>query len=181
MTLSRNDYYEYLDAHLNLLYFVGYCTGILDEGTEFEDFLKMDFQQKFRCREALLEEQEELLNAYIGDGTEIPKEQLTILDGFRKNKRGRFILLKCLKKHAVFKDIDDGEFYAVKSLGDSFEHLIPEYPAIFDLNILPFKGKIIYDGFIEGGNVKIGPNMKKSLHDEYMKAKKKNEIITSLD
>lgn len=40
MKLSQKDYYEYLNTHLNLLFFVGYYTGILDEETEFEDFLK---------------------------------------------------------------------------------------------------------------------------------------------
>ena len=52
MKLSRKDYYEYLNTHLNLLFFVGYYTGILDEETEFEDFLKMNFQEKALCREA---------------------------------------------------------------------------------------------------------------------------------
>ena len=34
MKLSQKDYYEYLNTHLNLLFFVGYYTGILDEETE---------------------------------------------------------------------------------------------------------------------------------------------------
>lgn len=181
MTLSQKDYYEYLNTHLNLLYFTGSYTGILDEDMEFNAFLNTNFQTKGACRDAFLEAQEELLKEYIGDGTEIPKEQLTILEGFRKNSIGQFILLKCLSKHAIFKSIDDGNFYAVKALRDSFDELVPDYPAIFELNLIPFKGQIIYDGFIKGGNVKIGANIKKSLHEEYMKVKKNQEIITSLD
>lgn len=118
---------------------------------------------------------------YINDVSEIPEEQLSILEGFRKGIHGQFILLKCLSEHAVFKNIDNGKFYAVKALSDSFEELIPEYSAIFELNILPFKGKIIYDGFIKGGQIKIGANIKKSLIEEYKQAKKNKKIITTLD
>lgn len=181
MTLSKKDYYEYLNTHLNLLFFVGYYTGILDKEMEFEDFLKTNFQTKGLCRDAFLEDLKELLNEYIGDGTEIPKEQLAILEGFQKNITGQFVLLKCLSKYAIFKNVNNGKFYAVKALSDSFDELIPDYPAIIELNLIPFKGQIIYDGFIKGGNIKIGKNIKKSLHEEYMQAKKNNEIITSLD
>lgn len=181
MTLSQNDYYEYLSIHLNLLYFTGYYTGILEEEISFQDFLRMSFQQKAFCRNVFLENQEELLSEYIGDGTEIPNEQLAILRGFRKNEHGQFILLKCLKDHAILKSVDNGKFYAVKALSDSFEDLIPDFPVIFKLNILPFKGKIIYDGFIEGGNIKIGTHIQKSLNEEYVRARKNNEIVFSLD
>lgn len=181
MKLSQKDYYEYLNTHLNLLFFVGYYTGILDEETEFEDFLKMSFQEKALCREAFLEGKDQLLDVYIADGSEIPEEQLSILEDFRKGIHGQFVLLKCLSEHAVFKNIDNGKFYAVKALSDSFEELIPEYPAVFELNILPFKGKIIYDGFIKGKQIKIGTNIKKSLIEEYKQAKKNKEIIITLD
>jgi len=181
MTLSQKDYYEYLNTHLNLLYFVGYYTGILDENMEFGEFLKTNFQTKGVCRDAFLKEKEELLEEYIGNGTEITEEQLLILQGFRKNITGRFVLLKCLSKRAIFKSIEDGKFYAVKALSNSFDELVPDYPAVFELNILPFKGEIIYDGFIKGGNVQIGTNMKKYLHKEYMQAKRNKEIIASLD
>lgn len=180
MKLSQKDYYEYLNTHLNLLYFVGYYTGILDEETGFEDFLKMGFQEKALCREAFLEEKNQLLDVYLANSSEIPKKQLSILEDFRKGIQGQFVLLKCLSEHAVFKSVDNGKFYAVKALSDSFEELIPEYPAIFELNIFPFKGKIIYDGFIKGGQIKIGTNIKKSLIEEYKQAKKNKEIITIL-
>ncbi|MEC4050061.1 hypothetical protein OX284_011520 [Flavobacterium sp. SUN046] len=181
MKLSQKNYYEYLNTHLNLLYFVGYYTDILDEKTEFEDFLKMSFKEKAICREAFLEDKDQLLDVYINNSFEIPEEQLSILEGFRKSINGKFVLLKCFSGNAIFKSIDNGYFYAVNSLSDPFEELIPEYPTILELNILPFKGQIIYDGFIKGGNIKTGTNIKKSLLEEYKQAKKNKEIITTLD
>lgn len=81
--LSEKDYFEYFSTHLNLLYFTGYYTGILDEEMEFEDFLKTGIEVKAVCRDALLED-ENLLDEYIGCCTEIPKEQLEVLSGFKK-------------------------------------------------------------------------------------------------
>lgn len=181
MKLLQKDYYEYINTHLNLLFFVGYYTEILDEEKDFEDFIRMSFREKFVCRDAFLENSTKLLTEYIGDGSEIPEEQLSILEGFRKSIHGQFVLLKCFSEHAIFKSIENGKFYAVNALNDPFDKLIANYPVILELNILPFKGKIIYDGFIKGGQIKIGANIKKSLIEEYKQAKKNKEIITTLD
>jgi hypothetical protein len=181
MILSQNEYFEYLNTHLNLLFFVGHYKGILEDDMEYEEFLETNFKTKAICRETLLKENDELVNKFIEINPEIPEEQLQILEGFRKNIYGQFVLLKCLSKHAIFKNIDNEKFYAVKALSDTFEELIPDYPAIFELNILPFKGQIIYDGFIKGGSMKIGKKIMESLLQEYSEVKKNNQIITSLD
>lgn len=181
MILSQNDYYEYLNTHLNLLFFVGYNTGILSKQAEFGDFLRMRLEVKAECRDAFLENQDVLLEEYIGERNKILNEQLPILDDFRKNIHGRFIFLKNLSKHAIFKSVDNSKFYAVKALKDSFVELVPDYPALVELNILPFKGQFIYDGFIKGKNIKIDTMVQKTLHKEYIEAKKENKIMVSLD
>ena len=169
-----------INIHLHLLYFVGYCTGILAGDMEFEDFLDTDFNVKAECREALLADKS-LLEEYIADGSEISEEQLAIVKRFRKNIKSQFVLLKCLSKHAILKDIENDKFYAVKALSNTFDELLPFYPIIITLNILPFKNQIIYDGFFVYDKIHIGPNIKKSLHEEYAKAKKNKEIIMTLD
>lgn len=180
MLLSQKDYHEFLQTHLNLLYFIGYYTGIIDEEMEFKEFLETNISLKILCRNTFLNDKT-ILDEYFMEWKEIPDEQVSILSGFKKAITGQFVLLKCLSKHAILQNIENGNFYAVKALGETFEELIPDYPVILDLTILPFKGQIIYDGFILGGNVKIGKNIKELLHEEYMKAKKKNQIITTLD
>lgn len=180
MILSQKDYHEYLQTHLNLLYFVGYYHGIIDEEMEFKEFLETNMSLKIRCRNTFLNNKT-LLDVYFMQWKEIPDEQVSILSGFKKAINGQFTLLKCLSKHAILQNIENGNFYAVKALGETFDELIPDYPVIIELTILPFKGQIIYDGFIFGGNLKIGKNIKESLHKEYLEAKKNNQIITTLD
>ncbi len=179
MTLSEKDYFEFLNTQLNLFYFVGNYTNILKRDLSFQDFLNTTFTTKGLCRNVFLKNKK-LLDLYL-DGGGIPKAQRIILEGHRKSITGKFIFLKCLSEHAIFRNLKNKNFYAVKALSNSFEELIPEFPAVYRLNILPFKGVIVYDGFIESGNMEIGINNKKSLASEYQKAQKENQIITSLE
>ena len=180
MTLSKQDYQEYLGIHFHLLYFTGCYNGIFPENYDFKDFLNTRFEPKPVCRDVFLEEKDENLDELIGNNHNLPENWLSILNGFRKSVKGEFVFLKCLSKHSIFKNLENEKFYAVKALSDSFETLIPDYPAIVELCILPFKDEIIYDGFIKGGNIKIGKNIHKSLNEEYKQAKENKEIIYSL-
>lgn len=47
--------------------------------------------------------------------------------------------------------------------------------------LLPFKGKIIYDGLMQSYNMSFGGGIKRSLKETYMKAKQNERIITSLE
>jgi hypothetical protein len=47
--------------------------------------------------------------------------------------------------------------------------------------LLPFKGKIIYDGFLEGYNILFGQGISGSMSDTYRAAKQQGKIIESLD
>jgi hypothetical protein len=126
-------------------------------------------------------EDKKLLDEYIAHNTELPEEQKQILEGFRKSIYGKFIYVKSLSKFAIFKNIKDEKFYAVKGLGNTFEDLLPIKPIVVILNILPFKNQIIYDGFIEHNAIQIGSSSKKQLLKEYMQSKRNNKIITSLN
>jgi hypothetical protein len=46
--------------------------------------------------------------------------------------------------------------------------------------LLPFKGRIVYDGIIMGYNVSFGPGIKRSLNEGYKEAKAGTGIITTL-
>jgi hypothetical protein len=46
--------------------------------------------------------------------------------------------------------------------------------------LLPFRGKIIYDGLVSGYNITFGGGIKRTLNEEYKQAKEAFGIITSL-
>lgn len=47
--------------------------------------------------------------------------------------------------------------------------------------LLPFKGKIIYDGLLSGYSIHFGGGIRSNLNRLYMNAKQRNRIITTLE
>jgi len=47
--------------------------------------------------------------------------------------------------------------------------------------LLPFKGRVIYDGLLSGYNIHFGGGIRSNLNDTYMLAKQRNRIITTLE
>ena len=47
--------------------------------------------------------------------------------------------------------------------------------------LLPFKGKIVYDGLFQAYNIYFGGGIKRDLRESYMRAKQNNRIIESLE
>src|SRR5262249_15259178 len=62
-----------------------------------------------------------------------------------------------------------------------FEELFgPDLPRMIKTTLLPFKGRITYDGLMSGYNISFGPGIRRSLNDGYNEAKARQGIITQL-
>lgn len=66
---------------------------------------------------------------------------------------------------------------------DPLDEVIPSYalPRMVETILLPFKGKIIYDGLLAGYNIHFGAGIRSNLNRAYAVAKQKNRIITTLE
>ena len=100
--------------------------------------------------------------------------------GFRNKISSSFIIFKCLTNYAIFIDTKDNKFYAVKALGDPFDTFFDNFPVNISTTIIPFKDKIIYDGFIQSSGVYYGRNMTETMNEDYKKAKLNKKILKSL-
>jgi len=181
MTLTNKEYKEYLKTHLDLLFYVGHKKNILAQDVSFTIFLDLDIQIKFKCREALLEDKN-MIDEYIASNFDhLTSDQIKILAGFEKKIRGSFIVFKCLKNYAIFIDLKDNNFYAVKALGDPFDRILENFPVSISTTLIPYKDKIIYDGFIQQSGFYFGRNMTATMNEDYKKAKRNKEILTSID
>ncbi len=68
--------------------------------------------------------------------------------------------------------------YGVVALFDPFEVVIGPYlPRMIETTLLPFKGRIVYDGLITGFNIFFGGGIKRSLNESYKEAKERSGII----
>ncbi|MEN8246305.1 MAG: hypothetical protein ABFS43_15560, partial [Thermodesulfobacteriota bacterium] len=75
------------------------------------------------------------------------------------------------------------EVYGVLGLYKNFDELIhrSRLPLYVQTVLLPFQGKIIYDGIFQTHNVYFGSGIKHDLKESYMIAKQNDRIIESFD
>ncbi len=178
MRLSEEEYYQYLNIHRGLLHFVAESEGIVN-GISIDDFNKELLELKFEAREILYENLEYIDQFMAQNPLNLSKEDLEIVDAFRHVKLGQFWVYKFLKKHTIF--LDDDYVYAVLALNDPLEEVLRSSPPVLIRTaLLPFKGKIIYDGMVQGYNMYFGGGIKSSLKDQYEMSKAQYGIITEL-
>jgi hypothetical protein len=181
MTLTEKDYKEFLLTHLDLLFYVGRQLNIIPSNTTIEKFVKLDLNTKFECREALLSN-EKLLDDYLSlNFDRLTTDQIKTLTGFKKKIKSDFVIFKCLTNNAIFIDTRDNKFYAVKALGDPFDNFFGDFPVLVSTTLLPYNERIIYDGFIQSAGVYCGKEMTRTMNTDYQLAKKRKEILTTIE
>ncbi len=181
MRLDEQDYDQFIHIHHALLHYAGQKKGLLKGSSNLEQFIAdSDFQQKTKCREALYKDNA-LLEGFLKENPfGLSTEDKEIAAGFRHRLSGRFVFMKQLKEHAIFTD--DKYAYGVLALSTPFEMVMgfAPLPCMVEAVLLPFKGKIIYDGFLLPYNVRFGGGYKSSFNDQLKEAKANYGIVTSL-
>jgi hypothetical protein len=180
MTLNNADYLAYIIPHIKLLYFVGQQSNLVPKSMDLEEFAEAGASIKAKCRDFFLSDIGLLDDYFSENSEELSAEEISILSGFKKAVTSDFIILKCLSKYAIFIDIKSGKHYAVKALWDTFDMLVPLFPAIVNATLLPYKNMIIYDGFLKTSGISLGPGKRYNLNEEYKKVKKDKQIIEVL-
>lgn len=124
-----------------------------------------------------------LIDQFIANkGTSLSEEEKDILLGWKRAIYGDFICVTYCDDYAVMRQYDCGEnTYAVLGLTDDFTTMVPMSPPYpLKTTLLPFKGKIVWNGLCETYGIYFGPNASKTLLDEYKKTLEQNLIKTSL-
>jgi hypothetical protein len=146
-----------------------------------DDYAASATAQKIKVRE-LLYEHVELIDSFVQENPQIfSTENLAIVSEWKKFIRGSFFIERLLNKYAVFMQED--KVYGVLVLSQSFDELTynANLPLYVDTVLLPFKGKIIYDGLLGFRSVYFGGGIKRSLKETYIRARQNNRIIDSLE
>ncbi len=155
---------------------LGIVTGI---GTE-EEYEVLPSSEKLRVRNALCQHPE-IIDEYVRVNPEkYGEDKIEIVRSWKKFiKSGDYFIERVLKKYAVF--IGENKVYGVVGLHDEIGDVVPFVPFYCRALLLPFKGKIIYDGLLEGYKVSLGTAIKHDLKETYMAAKQQGKIIVSFD
>jgi hypothetical protein len=125
----------------------------------------------------------DLIDVFIATNpASLSEEELGIVSPWRHLVAGRFIVLRQLKKHMVLLACDSkSTAYGVTGLVDPMERVVGNpLPAMVETVLLPFRGKIIYDGIVSLFNVTFGPGTRRRFEEDFRTAKANNGIVTSL-
>ena len=125
----------------------------------------------------------DLIDAFIAANPgKFSPDELEIVSSWRHLVAGRFIALRQLKKHMILLACDgSGAVYGVTGLAAPIAQVIPRgLPVMIEIVLLPFRGKIVYDGVIGAFNVIFGPGSRRGFEDQYRTAKANHAVVTSL-
>lgn len=182
MRLDPNDLPLFYKLHQELMFFVNQRLGVVEKPLARPgQVADLPPEDRLKLREALLANLD-MIDAFVSENPfKLPEDDLEIVRSWKDLVAGEFYVYRCLTKYTIFlTTVEPVLAYGVLSLVDSFEDLIgPRLPHLCKTVLLPFKGRIVYDGLLAGYNVTFGGGIRRRLKESYDDAKRRG-IITSL-
>ena len=182
MTLDPADGKLFFELMWRVQFYVNQKRGFHKNISSMTEYANLPTEKKLKARDELWKSPE-LLEAYVEENPDaLRPEQLQIVRKWKDFIKGSFFILRHLKKGSIFIGKDD-KVYAVHGIQDPLEEVIPSYalPQMVEAILLPFKGKIIYDGLLSGYSIHFGGGIRSNLNRLYTIAKQRNRIITTLE
>ena len=181
MVLSEDDAKLFFNLMLPLQAFVNLKLELIPDCSTAEAVKNLDSEPRFKLREALYGDIG-LIDQFVKENPEgFNYEELGIVQRWSKFIAGDFYIERYLAKHAIF--IKNEEVYAVMALHDPFDFFVgrEQLPVYTKTVLLPFKGRIVYDGLMQNYRIHFGGGIRGSLRETYLTAKQNGRIIESLD
>ena len=181
MKLTPEEAELFFDLTWSLQFFVNRELKIFTKIKTHEEYAALPQNDKLVLREKIYE-QPELIDRYIVSNPDrLNDNHLSIVRQWKNFIKGDFYIQRYLKNHAIF--IGGDNVYGVLGLHDAFDNLFPAnyLPIYLKTVLLPFQGRIVYDGLMQVYRVTFGGGIRRSLSETYMQAKQNNKIITTLE
>ena len=183
MLLPPHELELFFKLHRALLFFVNQSlTMIPDTLSSPEEFAALSPGVRLKVRDALSANLD-LIESFVGENpANLSDDELDIVRPWRHLVAGRFYVFRELTKYTVFLSTDKQPVaYGVLALSQPFEELIGTHlPVLTQTVLLPFKGRIVYDGLMTSYNVTFGPGIRRNLAEDFKTAKDRHGIVTSL-
>ena len=183
MLLPLDEVEQFFRLHQALMFFVNERLKVIDEKPATpEAYSELPPATRFKVHKAFLEHVD-LIDGFVAENPSgFDEDDLEIVRSWRHLVTGTFYAFRQLRGHMIFLSTTDPVVaYGVLALFNPFEDLIgTDLPRMVDTTLLPFKGRIVYDGLASGYNVSFGSGVRRRLVEEYNEAKANPGIITSL-
>lgn len=180
--LSRSECMLFYETWYGLMGFINEEQQIIDEEIEPVYPNPVSDEQVYKVREVLWKNPG-LIDDYLG-AVHLPEEKTELLKSWRDHHiKGMFFLVDYKPEYAVVvgsNEQKEDRLYGItgisRPLSDAMQR---ELPMQLETVLLPFKEKIIYDGFMRSLPIRFGEGAKQTFQEIYEKALE-HGIITSL-
>jgi len=182
MKLSQQEVELFYELMWSLQFFVKQKLKLLRKIRTLQDYSDCSQQDKMKVRQTMYENIE-LIDIFIKENPQnFSDEKLDIVASWKSFIFDNFHIERILKKYTIFIS-SKNDVYAVLALTNDFGELIhkSQLPLYVKAVLLPFKGKIIYDGLLERYNIYFGGGISSDLKEVYLAAKQNVKIIETLD
>ena len=182
MKLNSTDVKLFMKLALELQWYAQQQGQILPRVKDFITYIDTSMREKVEVRDYLFDHLE-LIDSFVQvNPAELTSDELAIVKGWKNCVRGNFVIERSLKKYTVFIDSKE-RVYGVLGLQDEISDLVDKRSLPRNVNtvLLPFKGKIVYDGLLGFYNISFGSGIRAHLKEIYLIAKDNNDIIETLD
>jgi len=183
MRLPLDDVKLFFRLHRSLMFFVNRRLNVIDEKVATPDaYSALPPTIRIKVHKGLLEHMD-LIDAFADENPfGVDEADLEIVRSWKHLVAGTFYAYRQLQKYTVFlSSTAPAIAYGVVALFDPFEVVIgPHLPRMIKTTLLPFKGRIVYDGLVTGYNITFGSGIRRRLNDTYTEAKERFGIVTSL-
>lgn len=131
-----------------------------------DDFLALPRGKKVKLWQASFRGGE-LLDGFIRSNPfGFSNEEIEEVRSWKNGIKGTFLIVKLTKEGAIFLEEKgkDARAYLVRPLVSPFEEVLPFPPPVrAEAVLLPFKGKIVYDGWLSSYRIFFGGGMSRSI------------------
>lgn len=183
MLLSPQDGQLFFRLNGMLMAFVNQRLAVIPDALAGpEDYGALPPPLQLKIRDALSTHIDLIASFVEHNPFQLAGDELEIVRSWRHLVAGNFYVFRELVKYTVF--LSDGGppiAYGVLSLTRPMEELVgPNLPVMVKAVLLPFQGKIVYDGLLSAYRISFGPGIRRRLNGAYKEAKATHGIFTSL-
>jgi len=182
MILSSTDSTRFYQIWWPLLKFVNAKENVVDNFPEDPYIEGVNPHDAVKIRDVLWKSPNLLDDFIRANPAGLPEKDLQLAASWRNSLQGRFVIMRHLKKYSIFlRQEEPPSAFGVLGIMSPFEEIIGRSPPIMvEAVLLPFEGKIIFDGLLSSHNVYFGPGFRRSFNNAYRTAQELYGIKTSL-
>jgi len=182
MKLSTQEANLFFELTWALQFFANQRLKVLPSIKTLNEYIVCPTQEKVKVRDALYKSKQ-LIDMFVEENPqEFSQDKLLIVSNWKGYVKGDFYIERFLKKQAIFVS-NDNQVYGVCGLHQGFDEMIDpaDLPFLVHAVLLPFLGKIVYDGLFQAYHIQFGGGIRGNLKERYMIAKQNNRVIESFE